>query len=578
LPWPVRLLDAASRRPRPVVAAAAVLPFLGTLRNAPVLDDGWAVLDNPLVRGGLAAAGRILTEPYGVAGGASLQGPFRPLTTLSFAASYALHGRAGPGWHLVNLALHAAASLLVLALARRLAAAAGRADAARVALLAAVLFAVHPVHVEAIAPIVGRSELLAAALALGALLLALDRPRPGRVAAAAGLLALAILSKEGAVVTPGLFLLVALVLPAAAGLDARPGLAPGPPRRALARAGGAAAALALAVLPYLALRGFEVAAPPAARWFGAAPAGQVALSATRVLAEYLRVLFVPTTLGTDFAYAARIPLLAAPDAHAVVATAAWLAVLGGALAAARRAPLAAAGLLWIFVALLPVLHLVPIGTLMAERLAYLPSVGACLAAAAALAALPARAGAVLAAALSLLLAGRAAARAHEWRSPRALWEAEVALAPRDPVVNNNLAVELSRAGEHAAAVPRLEAALAAAPGYWRAHVNLGIAWQGLGDRAGARQAFLTARALAPREPEPLRFLAWLDEAEGRGAAAAEALAEARRLAPEASALAREHGALLLRLGRRDEGRAALREALRLDPKDGWALRLLQEAR
>jgi hypothetical protein len=234
-----------------------------------------------------------------------------------------LHGRAGPGWYAVNLALHAAAALLVLALARRLADAAGRPDAPRVALLAGLLFAVHPVHVEAIAPIVGRSELLAASLALGALLLALDRARPWRLPAAVAVLALAVLSKEGAVVVPGLFLLVAVALPASAGLEARPGLRAGPPRRALARAAGVAAALAAAVLPYLALRGFSVAAPAASRWFGDAPAGQVALSATRVLAEYLRVLACPWTLGTDFAYAARIPLLDVPDARTVISTVAY---------------------------------------------------------------------------------------------------------------------------------------------------------------------------------------------------------------------------------------------------------------
>jgi AraC-like DNA-binding protein len=47
-----------------VVALVAVLPFAQTLPNPPVLDDGWAVVENPLVQGGLRNTARILTAPY----------------------------------------------------------------------------------------------------------------------------------------------------------------------------------------------------------------------------------------------------------------------------------------------------------------------------------------------------------------------------------------------------------------------------------------------------------------------------------------------------------------------------------
>ncbi len=137
-----------------------------------MLDDGWAVVENPLVQGGLRNAARIFTSPYNYGGPSTTSGVFRPVTTLSFAANYAIHGRAQWGYHLVNLLLHMAASLLVLSLARRLAEAAMPDRAAWVALLAGLLFAVHPAHVEAIAPIVGRKELLSAVFALGSLLVA----------------------------------------------------------------------------------------------------------------------------------------------------------------------------------------------------------------------------------------------------------------------------------------------------------------------------------------------------------------------------------------------------------------------
>ncbi|MCM2334477.1 MAG: hypothetical protein NDI82_11100, partial [Anaeromyxobacteraceae bacterium] len=173
-PWPLRALDALAARPRLVVALAAALPFLVTLGNPPILDDGWAALDNPLTYS-LGNVGRIFRELYGFAGEPSVRGPYRPITTLTYALNYAVHGRWPPGYHAVNVALHVGASLLVLALARRLALAALPGQAARVALLAGLLFAVHPAHVEAVATVFGRTEPLSTCFALGALLLALSR-------------------------------------------------------------------------------------------------------------------------------------------------------------------------------------------------------------------------------------------------------------------------------------------------------------------------------------------------------------------------------------------------------------------
>src|SRR5512133_342269 len=138
-----RALAAVEAHPRLAVAIAAAVPYALTLGNPPVLDDGWAALDNPLVWS-LRNVGRIFTELYGFAGDPSVRGPYRPITTLSYALNYAVHGRWTPGFHAVNVALHVAATLLLWALARRVARVAlpGRGD--RAALLAALLFAVHP--------------------------------------------------------------------------------------------------------------------------------------------------------------------------------------------------------------------------------------------------------------------------------------------------------------------------------------------------------------------------------------------------------------------------------------------------
>jgi protein O-mannosyl-transferase len=608
-PWPLRALDALAARPRLAVALAAALPFLLTLGNPPILDDGWAALDNPLTWS-LANVGRIFQELYGFAGEPSVRGPYRPITTLSYALDYAVHGRWPPGYHAVNVGLHVVASLLVLALARRLAAAALPGQAARVAVLCGLLFAVHPAHVEAVATIFGRTEPLSTAFAVGALLLALRR-REGRwrLPAALGLLVLGVLSKEVAIVTPGLFVVVAVALPAAAGLEVRPGLGRGAPRRALLEVAAVAALLLGAFVPYLVGRGPALAVAAEARWFPVGTPGlHVALTMSRVMGEYLRILAVPGFLGGDFAYAARLPTLSAPTPGFAVATAAWLATAVAALLLRRRAPLAAAGLAWIFLPLLPVMHLIPVGVLLAERLLYLPSVGFCLAVAAAaghlleaagpspLARVPAGgagraalaggsarpsaarpSAALLAAALLaalLVLTTRTVVRTLDWRSDVAYWTSELEKAPREPVVNNNLAVAYLARRDYPRAVERLRVVLEVHPRYWRAHINLAIAQGELGDRAAARLAFRQALALAPGSADPRFYFArWLEQVGEREEALA-LLAEARALRPDEARLPLLQGEVLLELGRVEEARPALERAAAIDPKDRRARALL----
>lgn len=563
----------ALRRPEIVAAAVAALAFLNTLPNEPALDDTWAVLDNPIVR--TLDVPRAFRAQYGHAGGPTLQGPYRPVATLSWALQYALHGRAPLGYHLANVLLHAIATALVVLLARRLTAAAAPTRAAAGALGAGLLFALHPAHVEAVAPIVGRTDLLAGAGGLAALLLALGPRRPARLAAAFAALLAAMLSKETAAAIPLLYALVAALLPAAAGLEERPGLGSAGARRALAAAAGVAAVLAAAVVAYLALRPGAAVAPVDSRWFGARPPSVVFFTMTRALAEYLRILAFPWRLSTDFGHAAKIPLTESFGAEAAIATAIWVAVLALGLAAARRAPLLSLAVLWTFAALLPVLNVVPIGVLMAERLLYLPSVGLCVLAGQLPAAIAERAGttrwraaaAWAAAAVLAALGGRTLARNATWRTPLSLWQAEVRAAPRDPVVNNNLAVELTAHGEPRRALERLDVALAVAPGYWRAWVNRGIALQRLGDPDGALASLGRASAIAPQEASPFYFAGWVLAERGDCERALAALGRAERLQPEDPRNALAAAECLAKLGRLGEAREKLRRAAALDPQD-----------
>lgn len=125
---------------------------------------------------------------------------YRPLVSLSFAAQRVLWGDGAWQFHLVNILLHAAVAAAVAELGFRLA-------GIRTAWFAGPLFAIHPVHVEAVAAIVGRSESACALATLFGLYAFLGRPMTaGRVAFISASCALAVLCKEQGMLFPLLLL------------------------------------------------------------------------------------------------------------------------------------------------------------------------------------------------------------------------------------------------------------------------------------------------------------------------------------------------------------------------------------
>jgi hypothetical protein len=113
-------------------------------------------VENPLVHD-LGRWREIVSSPWWP------RGLYRPFTSLTLAANWTAAPGAPFGFHLVNLLAHAAAAALVCLLAGRLMSPAG-------ALAAGLLFAVHPVHVEAVANVVGRAEILAGVFLLASAL------------------------------------------------------------------------------------------------------------------------------------------------------------------------------------------------------------------------------------------------------------------------------------------------------------------------------------------------------------------------------------------------------------------------
>src|SRR3989454_1855914 len=171
------------------VAACAGVVYLGTLWNRWAWDDLTIIYTNAFVHTPSALWRAFAAAYWPDAFGGGL---YRPLTIASYAVDWQLGAAAW--FHGVNLLWHAATSVAVTLLARRW-------SGDRAALVAGLIFAVHPVHVEAVANIVGRAELMAALFALLAVYAALDRDSLGWSLLAS---VAALLSKETGAVVPAL--------------------------------------------------------------------------------------------------------------------------------------------------------------------------------------------------------------------------------------------------------------------------------------------------------------------------------------------------------------------------------------
>jgi len=372
-----------------LVAACAVVVYIGALWNTFGGDDLEIVTYNDLVHSwsGLWSA---FVHPYwNREQGGQL---YRPLTVASYVLDWHLDGPAL--FHAVNVAWHAGVSVLVAALLYTWCGAAA-------ALVGGVLFAVHPVHVEAVASVVGRSELMAAAFTLLAVYAAVERHS---VAWSTACWILGLLSKENAIVAPAL-IGAAWVL--------------GFSRPAPGRMGVFAAWWAVAGIGYALLREHVLQAYPSfiAPVFVGQPLTTVRLTAIAALADVTRLLVLPLKLRIDYSPAERTAVTSIFDGRVlagVISLAAW--VLWFMLARRRGRRVEAFGIAWLALAFAPVANLLfPIGVLVAERTLYLPSVGLAVAVGALAAELRGRGLAVLVAAVAVAGGVRSALRVPVWR-------------------------------------------------------------------------------------------------------------------------------------------------------------------
>jgi hypothetical protein len=417
-------------QPRGAVALLVLLVavvFGPTLTAGFVWDDDVLITYNARLRGD-GAWQRALTDDFWDTSNPidARRGYWRPVVKLSHVALSAL-GRGAPWpFHLFNTALHLACVLLVFRWLRARLASAGVApdDAVRPALLGAALFALHASRFEAVGWVSCSTDLLMTLFALLALW-ALERQQ---AALAAGLVALAMLSKESLVVLP-----LALI-------------ADGLLRRALERRAVVAALVGLAV-PLVARAALGLRSPS----LDVSALAEAPLRAVAAFGEYhLRTAwpFPPTAFalapGPDLVGLARFG--APVVALGVVAALAWAAWAFAARTRPRARAFLADGVWWLL-PLLPFLQLVPVpaSTFASDRFLYFPLLGACAVLVRALTTWPSRVtlavttGALAASAVALSLALPAYASGFDF------FAREHRLHPASATVGSAFAGELQRA-------------------------------------------------------------------------------------------------------------------------------------
>ena len=357
-----------------IVGLLAAGVHVNALLNDFAYDDRPVIVENEPLHDLSTLPGALL-EPYWPNEYGRELGLWRPATTALFGIQWALWGERPMAFHLVNIGVHVAVTVLAVVVLAELIPLA-------TSFVAGAIFAVHPVHVEAVANVVGLAELFSTLVFLLACLVFLragESLRPRSMIAILGLFALAFLTKESAVTLPGVLFLLDVVRrdhPAPRVLSYL---------RTRAVLYGGMGLIAVLIL-YVRFQVLGSVASP----FGPLGASLLEERVPRIWTvastwpHYFRLLFFPADLSADYS-PGMIPLLYGWDATNVLGAGLVLGTLIVALVLARRPTLApdrttartlTFAVLWFVVTISPVSNVIFLsGVLLAERTFYLPSLG-----------------------------------------------------------------------------------------------------------------------------------------------------------------------------------------------------------
>lgn len=541
------------------VMLAATLPYLNAFHAGFVFDDGPVIRDNPLVTGPFDTW-NILAAPL-------YHGNlYRPVTLLSYALNEQLTPGSAAAFHAVNIVLHVAVTALVFVLGNLFV------RNRTVAFIAAALFAVHPIHTEAVTSIVGRAELLVALfglITLCATLRSQDTKQSGWDAVALLTFTAALFSKESAVT---LLPLIPLCRAARRGGSLWPALA-----RELRS--GQWLPFAAAVGLFLIARTYVVGSLtlptrpiPLDNVLAHVPALARIRTACGVLADYAGMLVLPLVLSADYSWRQVVPAETWLEPSVIAGVGVLLVSVIGFLALAPRKPVASVIAAFPLVTLALTANLLfPIGTVKAERLLYLPSVG-CALGIALLAyrtgpGWSARRGRALLAAALVVFAARTWIRNRDWFDSMTLFQSTVTAAPASSKAHYNLAVAFEKMGDIDTAALHYRESLRLWEDYEDSAFGLGLIYEKKGVAPGAIDWYRKTVTIAPGHNSANTNLCRLLLHEHDFAAAETACRHGLRFAPTDPNLLKGLGAALLGQGDHERGLGLLQRSLAHNPSD-----------
>ncbi len=517
-------------------------------------DDPLYVTANRHVRSGLSAE----TIRWAFTDATAVTNYWAPLTWISFLIDFELYGTHAGGYHLTNLLLHIANTLLLFRLLRAMTGALWKSA------FVAALFCVHPLHVESVAWVTERKDVLSTLfwfLTMAAYAAYARRPGPLRYLATAASLLLGLMAKPMLVTLP-----FALLLLDWWPLHRLQRLSDG---RALLRLVGEKIPffMMIAVVGFVAF-----AAQKAGGAVKSTALYPMDVRTANVLIAYLWYLYKtlwPAGLAVVYPYPA-----APSAATAALCGFLLLAASVGAVAAGRRFRYLPVGWFWYLGTLVPVIGWVVIGQYaVADRYSYVPLTGIFIIVAWGASDLLSDRGktnvALPAAALASLMALSATAflQVRHWQDSVTLFEHALSVTEGNFQAHNNLGRTLSEQGRIEEAQHHFERALQIQPGYRLARMNLATIQARTGKPEAALENFRKVLAAAPRDVPTLYNLARLLVDMGEDDRAESFLRQAIELDPDHVDALRLLSVLSHRRGKMAEAESYIRRALALAPGD-----------
>ena len=541
-----------------MVFALAFLAYANTLTGDFIWDDEYLILNNSQIKS-FTHLGDVFTT-YAGYGSGNVNNFYRPVQEISNMVDFSLWGENPLGFHLTNIILHALVAVMVFIFLTFLA------GDILTASIASLLYAVHPVHTEAVAYIAGRADPLCAFFMLSSLVLfikasrTMDSGRKGASLYIASLLlfVVSLLSKETAIIMPLIvFLYIFFFL----------------------RRKDAYRKIRFSWIPYVFITGIYVFLRTTVLNFsGAVPESVFTnipimyriLTFLRSIGIYLRLLLVPLDLHMERSMSITGSIFEVSAIIAVIAAGfiAWLVMY-----TYRRNRLAAFSICWFFVCLLPFSNVIPLNSFLAEHWIYLASVGPFLLAAIGIVhvynnLIPPRIKIIFIPLIGIIIgifAGLTVRRNTEWSDEIVFYKNTLKYNPANTRVYLNLGNAYYERGELEGAIDEYLNVIEIDNNYAVAYGNIGTASLRLGDKRMAEKHL--RKAIELREHYPIAYynLGLLKFEEAKYKESEENFKKAISQMPQLYQAWGMLGRSLLEQGKKEEAKEAFSESLRILP-------------